>query len=312
MTGTLRVFFGVEPRFSRGSALFLAIFLFLFTVPAAKAGFRITEIHACLPNCPSSLNQLQIVLISDLHLSAENRSRKVFEELTRQLDLLKPDILLIAGDIFHGVRGRKPEILADVWTEFMGRLTVRPSQGIFAVLGNHDTVSNEKEICEILEKSGVRVLSDSVVPIRVKDATLYLAGAEKRPGKPFSRDFLEKIRNLQPLILIAHYPEVFDLVPEDAKILVVAGHTHGGVMHLPGMDNGAAISLFSPKHRTKYVFGPYGNHDGKRLYVTAGIGGEGNSGLRINNPPEIVIIRPGEQEITAPPREKAPEVPAGN
>lgn len=315
MTGSFRIFFGAGPRFSCVPALFLAVFLFLPAAPASvtAAEFRITEIQACLPDCPPALSQLKIVLISDLHLTAENRSRQVFTALTDRLNLLKPDVLLIAGDIFDGRnKKRNPEILADVWKEFLDRLE-RPALGIFAVLGNHDKLRTDGEkIRSILEKSGVQVLSDCIVPIRVGNATLYLAGTERRARKPLPGEFLEKITTLRPLILMAHYPEIYDLVPDDAEILVVAGHTHGGVVHIPGLDDGTVVSLFSPKHRTQYMFGAYGGNDGKRLYVTAGIGGEGNSGHRINNPPEIVIIRPGGKEIKAPPSEKAPAAPAGN
>ena len=314
MTGPFRMFFGVGPRFSRCPALFLSVFLMLSAVPAALADFRITEIHACLPDCPPALSQMKIVLISDLHLTAENRSRQVFTALTDRIGLLKPDVLLIAGDIFDGRdKNRDPKILAEVWDEFLGRLTERPPLGIFAVLGNHDKLRTDgEEIRALLQKSGVCVLADSVVPIRFQDATLYLAGTERRAKRPLPKDFLEKISKLRPLILMTHYPEIYDLVPDDAKILVVAGHTHGGVIHIPGMDHGAVVSIFSPKHRTKYVFGAYGGQDGKRLYVTAGIGGEGNSGHRINNPPEIVVIRPGEKQVTAPMPEKAPGAPAEN
>ena len=292
MTGSLRTIFGAGPRFFRGPALFLAFLLLFAAAPSASADdFIVTELQTRLPDCPSALNKMKIVLISDLHLTAENRSRPVFTELTDRLNLLKPDVLLIAGDIFDAKSKRNTEILAEVWDEFMGRFE-RPPLGVFAVLGNHDKLRVDgNEIRALLEKSGVRVLADQVVPIRFQDATLYLAGTEKTPKRPLSKSFLSKITTERPLILLAHYPEIFDLVPDDAEILILAGHTHGGVIRIPGLDDGAVVSLFSPKHRTKYVSGSYGSQDGKKLYVTAGIGGEGTSGHRINNPPEIVIIR---------------------
>ena len=313
MTGSFQMIIGAGPRFYRSPALFLAFLLIFAAAPSASADdFRITELQARLPDCPSALTEMKIVLISDLHLTAENRSRPVFTELTSRINLLKPDVLLIAGDIFDGKRKRNLETLAGVWNEFLGRLE-RPPLGVFAVLGNHDKLRTDgEEIRSILKKSGVHVLADHVVPIQFQDATLYLAGTERKAQKALPGKFLEKITSLRPLILMAHYPEIFDLVPDDADILVLAGHTHGGVVHIPGMDDGAVISLLSPKHRTNYVFGSYGKPDGKKLYVTAGIGGEGNTGYRINNPPEIVVIRPVGEKITAPSPEKSPAVPAGN
>ena len=300
------------PRFSRGPALFLVSFLLFSAVmiPSVMAAFRITEIQAELPGCSPALNDLKICMIADLHLSASNRSRRVFTTLTEHLDQLKPDILLIGGDIFHRVPGRDPKVLRQIWQEFMARMKERPPLGIFAVLGNHDKLEDAAEIRDILEKSGVQVLADRTVVIRVKDAVLYLAGTEHRPDEPFSADFSKKIASLRPLILLAHYPEIFDLVPDNAKLLVLAGHTHGGVVHIPGLKKGALASALVPSHRTEYVFGSYGSGEGKRLYVTAGIAGDGSSALRFNNPPEIVVIRPG--KIKAHPQETAPASPERN
>lgn len=296
------------PRFARGPALvFAVLLLFLTAAPAALADFRITDLQAELPGCSEDLTRLKIALISDLHLSVSNCSRRVFTELTDQLDRLDPDMLLLGGDIFHGAPGRKAEDLERIWMQFMDRLKKRPALGIFAVLGNHDKRQDEQEIRKILEKSGVRVLAPAMgpVPVRTQGAILYLAGADNKPDEPLSTDFLRQITARQPLILLAHYPEVFDSVPDSVRILVLAGHTHGGVIDIPGLKKGALASTFSPAHRTKYVFGSYGKKDGKMLYVTAGIAGEGNSALRINNPPEIVIIRLKKPLPCPPPSQNA-------
>ncbi|MBO4491500.1 MAG: metallophosphoesterase [Lentisphaeria bacterium] len=290
-------------RFSRGPALvLLVLLLFLTPEPEVLADFRITDLQAELPGSAESLSKLKIALISDLHLSAANSSRHVFTELTNQLNRMEPDLLLLGGDIFHGAPGRKAEDLERIWTQFMARLKKCPALGIYAVLGNHDKRQDEQEIRKILEKSGVRILAPAMgpVPVRTQVAVLYLAGADNKPDEPLSPDFLKQITARYPLILLAHYPEVFDRVPDNARILVLAGHTHGGVIDIPGLKKGAIASTFAPSHRTKYVFGSYGKEGGKKLYVTAGIAGEGNSGLRINNPPEIVVIHL-EKPLPCPP-----------
>ena len=287
MTRSFR-FLCAGPRFTRGPVFFL----FLFAASTGLADFRITDLQAELPGSAESMSKLKIALISDLHLSAANSSRHVFTELTDQLNRLEPDMLLLGGDIFHGAPGRKTGDLERIWMQFMDRLKKRPPLGVFAVLGNHDKRKDEPAIRAILEKSGVHVLypDRGLVPVRTQGSVFYLAGADNSPEEPLSTDFLRQITARQPLILLAHYPEVFDRVPDNAQILVLAGHTHGGVIDIPGLKKGALASTFSPAHRTKYVFGSYGKKDGKMLYVTAGIAGEGNSALRINNPPEIVII----------------------
>ena len=303
---------GAGPRLTRNPALFLAVFLLLPAAPAVPADdFRITDLRAEFQNCPNSLKDIKIAFISDIHLSEANSTRHVFTELTDRINRLKPDLLLLGGDIFHGIPGRKTDPLEQIWRQFMARLETRPPLGIFAVLGNHDKREDANEIRLILERSGVHVLSQDVIPIRTQDAVLYLAGTDSTPDESLPPTFLRQLTDRRPIILLAHYPEIFDLIPDNTQILVLAGHTHGGLIHIPGVKRGSLVSAVSPAHRTKYMFGFYGERGGRQLYVSAGVAGEGRSGLRIGNPPEIVVIRP-EQNLTAAPRETDHASPGAN
>ena len=86
-------------------------------------------------------------------------------------------------------------------------------------------------------------------------------------------------------ILLAHHPAYFETYAAWGADLTLAGHLHGGMVRIPGM--GGVISpgwtLFP-----KYDHGIY-HIEEKRMIVSAGLASH-TIKLRINNPPELVVI----------------------
>lgn len=88
-------------------------------------------------------------------------------------------------------------------------------------------------------------------------------------------------------LLLSHNPDVaLDVVAIDGATpaLVLAGHTHGGQIRLPGIG---ALYTDTELGR-KYAAGP-GNYQGVPLYVTAGVG-TSFLPIRLFNPPEITLV----------------------
>jgi predicted MPP superfamily phosphohydrolase len=92
-------------------------------------------------------------------------------------------------------------------------------------------------------------------------------------------------------ILLGHRPDaVLDLRERTRVDLVVAGHTHGGQVVVPGF--GPPIT----KSGVPRDVAAGGLHElsGRRVYVSRGIGVEHGSHaphLRINCPPELTLLR---------------------
>ena len=90
-------------------------------------------------------------------------------------------------------------------------------------------------------------------------------------------------------LLFSHYPDMlWHLRPETRVDLLVAGHTHGGQVSIPGF--GPPITLSSvPRH---VAAGGLHSVDGRRIYVSRGLGYEGGWAPRIRlfAPPELSLL----------------------
>ena len=86
-------------------------------------------------------------------------------------------------------------------------------------------------------------------------------------------------------VLLSHRPELFDVYVDTGIDLVFSGHAHGGQFRLPFIGG-----LFAPNQGfiPKYDAGRF-DKENTTMIVSRGVG---NSiiPLRINNPPELVVV----------------------
>jgi len=202
----------------------------------------------------------------------------------------KPDVILVPGDLFQG------------WSEQFDRefgalraLLARLDApgGVYFVLGDVDV---SPRTGELFEGTKVRWLEDEVVRVAVRGRTLEIGGISSYsrnldlatgPEHVVSR--LERPQGDEIRILMAHPPDVVLALRPDTRIdLVVAGHTHGGQVVVPGY--GPPITL----SRVPRAVAAGGLHelDGRRIYVSRGIGMERIQAprLRLFCPPEISVL----------------------
>ncbi len=85
-------------------------------------------------------------------------------------------------------------------------------------------------------------------------------------------------------ILLSHRPELFDVYHEAGIDLVLCGHAHGGQVRLPFIGAFAPNQGFFPE----YTAGLYRQGD-TQMVVSRGLGNS-SFPIRINNPPELVVI----------------------
>ena len=92
-----------------------------------------------------------------------------------------------------------------------------------------------------------------------------------------------------PAILLAHWPDTVALSdgPQRWKIdLVLSGHTHGGVIRIPGIGG-----LYVPLQGwwPRFDYGEYQLNEDMKMIITSGLSGHGKI-PRIFNLPEIAVI----------------------
>ena len=270
----------------------IALILVLFTASvlpplSAAENLRVKKV-TMMPGWPTACKQIKIVLISDLHLTTGNISKPPFTQLPAKINALKPDLLLIGGDIFDAIMRDGLNFIEKDFLALIAKIN-RPPLGILAICGNHDIYVGRKNVEALLLAAGITIPpSGTVLPMTAGGKKIYIGTTEAENAKDVEEQLKKAMTTYSPFLLLAHYPQTFEAVPQDQHIIVLAGHTHGGVVRLPGVKDGALASLFTG-HQEKYFYGFYQeNH--KVMYVTSGIGGEGKAGMRVNNPPEIVLL----------------------
>ncbi len=231
------------------------------------------------PACKiNSGDSIEVALVSDIHLGTIVRTRQL-ERLVAQLNELKPDLILFAGDLIDENVNHFIDEGMDAY--FRG---LNPPLGKYAVLGNHEYYGGHlEEIVKHLEQSNIKVLRDE--GMMVKDL-FYLAGREdlafERHGrKRKSLDaILAEIDPAQiPVVLMDHQPKKWQEAKDAGVLLQVSGHTHRG-------------QLFPFGWITERIFEKdWGmlTENGQTLIVSSGYGTWGPP-IRTGNRPEIVMI----------------------
>ena len=213
----------------------------------------------------------RIALVSDLH--AENPKRTIAE-----LKKIKPDYILLAGDILEALNGTKDSLNERVFPIFIACADIAPT---FYCTGNHEDGATHSqsskwkkcverkriytdESIEKIKSSGVSFLLDEWT---VTDGIAFgglssgLLNADHKPDLEFLYGF-SKLD--EPKILICHHPEYYEQYIKELPIeLTVSGHAHGGQWRLFGRGIYAPGQGLFPKYTS-------GVYDG-RLVVSRGL-----------------------------------------
>jgi predicted MPP superfamily phosphohydrolase len=156
-------------------------------------------------------------------------------------------------------------------------------EGVYAVPGNHDhSKGNFSAIEKLLKTAGIKPLVNDNVRLR---GTLPLAGLDDlRAGQPRLRQALRGIEPGEPHVILSHNPRLFSLLTQ-RNCLVLAGHTHGGQVHLPLTDFRRRPS---DMHFSPWFRGWYRQHKAQ-MYVSSGVGSV-HFPMRFRCPPEIAVF----------------------
>jgi len=245
-----------------------------------------TEIYEIDSSLIKENTSVRIVLISDLHNTLYGKNQSI---LIGKIIEQKPDLIILAGDMFHSTGPMERSII------FLSGISgIAP---IYYVTGNHEYASRKINfIRETLLSHGVIILSDSYEQISINGNEIIVAGVEdpyvriyERSGYNQREIMEERFRELDDIeafsILAAHRPERIESYKRFSFDLVLSGHAHGGQVRIPGVMNGlvAPHQGFFPK----YAGGLY-QHENLTHIVSRGLAV--NWIPRIFNPPELVVI----------------------
>jgi len=243
-----------------------------------RTNFKINSIELSLPKKASTLNELNVVMFSDLHLSPIN-DNDFLEKIILKVNSLNPDIVLLPGDIVDDKSG----ILRrnNIGTAFQ---KLNPKYGIIACTGNHEFINNADSAVKFMEDYGIKVLRDEFINI---DDKFYVIGREDRSGNNFIgrkrkelQDILSGSTGELPSILLDHTPVGLNEAVKDKIDLQLSGHTHNGQM-------------FPLNFLTKMIYEiswGYLKKDATQFYVSSGVGTWGPP-VKLASDAEIVNLK---------------------
>lgn len=221
---------------------------------------------------PARLEGYTIGVLADLHTGPFNPAAWV-HSVAERLAAQKPDLVLVAGDMTGNVKTPAAHRLVDE--------ALAPVKGALGVMGNWDNFHYPAPM-GVRRQSTVRMLVNQGVS---PTAGLWVGGLDEgifgdpNVGKALAGAPAGAVR-----ILLAHEPDLADLVrPEHRVALVIAGHTHGGQVRLPGLGAPAL-----PPLGRKYVSG-LNRAPACHVYTSRGLGVTGVP-LRLFCPPEVTLI----------------------
>jgi predicted MPP superfamily phosphohydrolase len=115
------------------------------------------------------------------------------------------------------------------------------------------------------------------------DQLAHWIGRDQFVGEDDLPGTLAGVTSDDPVILLAHEPDIFVQVPERVS-LTLAGHTHGGQIRLPLLPPFWAPSEYG----ARFAYGHIVEH-GRHMIVSGGLGCS-KVPLRLGMPPEILRI----------------------
>ena len=234
---------------------------------------RVRHNEVSLPELPPRFDGFTILQISDLHVDLNPGA---MQRLIKLLPKVQYDIAVLTGDF----RGRTFGSF-DATLEGLARVRSHLKELVYGVLGNHDTV----RMVPGMEDMGIRMLLNESEPIVRGDQQIHLAGIDD--AHYYRADNIEKVASEIPegevSILLSHTPEIYRQATHADFDVLLAGHTHGGQICLPGS---IPITLDSVLPR-RMGAGPW-RYDTMVGYTSVGVGSSIVI-VRFNCPPEITL-----------------------
>ncbi|MGE5673297.1 MAG: metallophosphoesterase [Mycobacterium leprae] len=238
----------------------------------------VTEYTVNIPKAAGQLHDLHVVMFSDTHLGYIFGNSRV-QQLVQTVNGLKPDVILVAGDITDG--DMRP-ILAENMLATLNQMKAK--LGTYGVLGNHDPRGADLPAFRAeMAQAGIHLLVDEAVQV---DDSFYVAGrsdnsqSRRQGAQAGLGQILAGVNPARPILLMDHQPNRLADAQAAGVDLQVSGHTHQGQI-FPGNLITKRIYEVDWGHLTRAA---------THFIVSDGFGTWGPP-IRIGNRPEVVSIR---------------------
>jgi uncharacterized protein len=165
--------------------------------------------------------RVSLAAIADLHAGGPNMAVEHISRVVDETNALRPDVIVLLGDYIATHRFVTEHVPNDVWAAELARL--KAPLGVWAILGNHDWWHNVRTIRGALVTAGIPCLENRAVLLGDGAARFWIAGLGDQiahwlgPGSFRGEDdlagTLAQVTTDDPVILLAHEPDIFVRVP---------------------------------------------------------------------------------------------------
>ena len=208
----------------RAAALISAGVLIAVSLVQAVRAPVVTEYEVRMPGLPATADGTVLVVASDMHLGPM-LGRRWASDRAEQIQSLRPDVLLLVGDILEA-----PRDTHDEWLRTLQKF--RAPHGVFAVTGNHEVYAGAGPIVDLFGRAGFRVLHDENVEAL---PGLTIAGVDDVAFRHRRTDEAQLAvgralanRRAGATVFLSHTPVFSDRAAKDGAGLMLSGHTHNG------------------------------------------------------------------------------------
>jgi predicted MPP superfamily phosphohydrolase len=220
--------------------------------------------------------------ISDFHVDRDEDLDRLHEAVDA-INQQTPDLVFLTGDYFSG-----PETMHRYLGAFRDTLArLKPQAGVMAVLGNHDHWSSTERIVDALTSARVDVLVNESRRVALRGEMLTVVGIDDlwsrhaEPARAFSA-----VGPGEATVVLAHNPDTALYARHLKPGVMLSGHTHGGVVRIPGY--GSPLRSFLRIGKQYYSgLNPYEDFF---IYTNRGLGTFWLR-IRINCRPEVSRFR---------------------
>ena len=248
--------------------------------------------------------RIRLAVVADLHgVEFGKDNSRLIDALERE----SPDLILIPGDFITAERDQVYQKMGYPLSAARTLHRLAELAPVYYSYGNHENrLAREKmKMREHVwkwyrkeaDKAGVHFLKNESALVSVDGDLLEISGLDidfsyyaklvdiqMRDG--YIESLLPKKKKEDALqILLAHNPAYFEQYLSIHPNLIISGHTHGGLVRIPGYG-----SLLSPELKLfpDYDAGRY-DREGASMFVSRGLGTHGYP-IRVCNRAELMLI----------------------
>ncbi len=259
------------------SLIIIFTLVFLYSKYIEIKNIKINEYNIIDSNIPESFYGIKIVQISDIHYK-ETVDKKYLEKIIKEINLIKPDIVILSGDLLsNNIKYTNEDF--EILKSNLNNISY--TIGKYAIKGEQDLSFDNWN--EIITNSGFIDINDNFKTIYNNGLEpILLIGISSNYKSNHIEETINNIysninQDYKYSVLVLHEPDFINYIDFNKFNLILAGHTHGGEIRLPFIG-GIINDKYSNYNKEFYDL------SGTKLFISYGIGTNKNKARFLNKP----------------------------